>query len=654
MAKFCLTPQQVQQFKKALKNREFKPDEYANLENSGARREYINKFVGEDNARQVNALYEKGLGLKNQRAGFITATKKVLGLKTLAGRDMISKIKRLQSFLNPVDEKSFYEDMVSQRLGLGISETEAKVISELSAELTVATAKKDPSITEFNVWKTKQDGIDYGSKRQALEKYVGQLKAQSKPSDFVRPTSLEAIGQDIKATVKLIAQNTRALVASFDNSLWGNQGVRAALDPRYTGLWAKNFAKSFRDIAKTLVKGKDAGDEILDATKAEVYSRKYANQYEMGTKETSKLDLGGIEEEFPTSLPSKIPVLGRFFKAAEVAYEAGAIRLRADIADKMYAMAERQGINMADKFEIGSRNVVVNSITGRGRIKVPNIVNDAAFSVKFTKSQLDFLTVNAFDKLSPSARKEAGKNILRVVASTAVILGISKALDDDSTDFDSRSTRFGKIEKNGFTLINLTPGYGSMITLISSILSQSTKNRAGIVKKLGEGYGVPNGMDIFWDFTENKASPIASIIRDLVRQETFEGDKPTPTIILKNAITSISLESSQEILADQSGDSLLKAIAIGLGILGTGAGSTYYPDKWENRTTKEMTKFKKRFGDAQLKHASGVFNNKYQSWLQKRVKDPKYQKLSDEDKQKDLTKKKKEIKEQVFRKYGFK
>ena len=95
-------------------------------------------------------------------------------------------------------------------------------------------------------------------------------------------------------------------------------------------------------------------------------------------------------------------------------------------------------------------------------------------------------------------------------------------------------------------------------------------------------------------------------------------------------------------------------IAVGLAILGTGASSTYYPDKWENKTTKEMKAFRKKFGEDKLKEASGKFNDKYKEWIQKRVKMAEYQKLSDEDKQKDLTKKKTEIKKLIFKQYGFK
>lgn len=662
MAKFCLIPEQVQKFKKALKDGTLNPEKLAVM-TSAERRAYLETLVGKDNGVQVNGLFESKLLLKNQKAGYISWAKKVGGISKDAKRDLISRIEKMDKVLNPESEAMFLEDLAATRLGFGVSETEAKTIFDLSNILSEAETKLKPN----------EGSIEYGAAKEALSQYLSVLKGSNKPSALVNPLKGQgiigktgAVATDTKAVVKFLAQNTRAFVASFDNSLWGNQGIRVALDPRYSKVWAKNFAKSFIDIAKVLTakpsidellfKGSKKGDQILSAVRTEIYGRKNSinGRYEMSTPETSKLDLGGIEEEFPTSLPARIPVIGRLFRAAEIAYEAGAMRLRADIADKIYATAEKQGINMLDKFEIGSRNTVINSITGRGRIKVPDLINEAAFSVKFTKSQVDFLTVNAFDKLSPSARKEAGKNILGVVASTAVFLGIAKALDPNSTDFDPRSPKFGKIEKDGITLINLTPGYGSILTLVSRIMTQSTKNRAGIVTPLGNEYGQTNGMDIFWDFTENKASPLAAIIRDMVRQKNFEGDKPTPESIAKDSLLSISLDSADKILKDKSGDSLLKAIAIGLGVLGTGAGATYYPTKWEQKTSLEMTQFKEKVGQDKFETANKKFNEEYDKWFTKIMDSNSYKNLSDESKQSLITKAKDSIKQKVFKKYRFK
>lgn len=643
---YCLVPELATKFKQALVSKELDPVELAKL-SSTERRALIEKVIGKDNAKEVNALFEQKLLNKNLDAAYISWAEKVGGTTSKARKEMLAKIaarkeERFRRTFNPSEEEQFLSDLVETKLGFGVTREEAKTIADLSKELADTKAKMKPDFT----WETKADGQQYGATRVALEKYLAELKGP-KPRENI-----------VKETVKFIAQNTRSFVASFDNSLWGNQGIRVALDPRYTKIWAKDFAKSFKDITKVLVKGKKEGDEILDAVKADVYSSKNSlnGRYEMSTKETSKLDLGGIEEEFPTSLPSRIPVLGRFFKAAEVAYEAGAIRLRKDIADKMYAMAEKHGIDLTDPFEVGSRNVVVNSITGRGRIKVPDLVNEAAFSAKFTKSQLDFLTVNAFDKLSSSARKEAGKNILSVVASTAVILGIAKALDDTSVELDPRSSRFGKIEKDGITLINLTPGYGSMITLISRILTQSTKNRAGVVNKVGNEFGQSNGMDLFWDFTENKASPLAAVIRDMIRQKTFEGNKPfsEEERFGFNYLTSISLDSAEDILKDKSGDSLLKAIAIGLGFLGTGANSTYYPINWNQNLGKELKQFKETIGDDKFKEANDKFNQEYSEWLKNEYSNMvKEHYFTDEEKQDLISRKKENLKENIFDSYNF-
>jgi len=71
---------------------------------------------------------------------------------------------------------------------------------------------------------------------------------------------------------------------------------------------------------------------------------------------------------------------------------------------------------------------------------------------------------------------------------------------------------------------------GSIITLVSRIIptkedgewgQYSESSVTGKVTKLGEGYGAPTGMDVFWNFVNNKFSPIASVLSDLVQQETF-------------------------------------------------------------------------------------------------------------------------------------
>jgi len=570
---FCLTKQASEDFRKALRDGVIDPVTMSGME-SLARREMLSKYVGKENAVQVNALFESKLLLKNQKAGYISWAKKIGGMTTPAKRDLISKIERMDKVLNPEEEQLFLKDLAETGLGVEVTQVEAKTISDLSQTLTEAKSKMKKDFT----WESKQDGINYGAARVAIEKYIGNLKSNAGRARFVNPFSKEngfvsASANNASILVKGIADNSRAFVASFDNSLWGNQGLQVAFNPKYTKTWAKNFAKSLIDITRILAKGKKEGDAIMDAVKTEIYARKNSlnGRYETSSPDTSKLAINVVEEEIPTSLPSRIPVLGRLFKASEVAYEAGVLRLRTDIADKIYAMAERAGQNLNDKEIVGSKNVMVNSMTGRGRIgksdKTGGFTNAAMFSVRFFKSNLDFITFGQLDKVDMATRKERAVNVLWVLAATATLLGISKATDDDSVEFDPRSADFGKIRK-GSVRISVAP-YASIITLISRILSNSSKSSTtGKVTQLGEGFGVPDGMDVFWNFTENKSSPIFSSIRDLVRRKDFDGNKPTVFSTIRNLVTPMNADSIAKIAADKASGTLLDVIGTGLGFIG--------------------------------------------------------------------------------------
>jgi hypothetical protein len=57
------------------------------------------------------------------------------------------------------------------------------------------------------------------------------------------------------------------------------------------------------------------------------------------------------EEAFPTSLPEKIPVLGRFYRATEHAYTAFVQKTRADVFDKYIDIARKSGVNLNDPQE---------------------------------------------------------------------------------------------------------------------------------------------------------------------------------------------------------------------------------------------------------------------------------------------------------------
>src|SRR3990167_10204448 len=239
---------------------------------SEQRRSFFKGIVGEDNAKGVNALFESKLLLKYQSKGFVTWAKNVAGMTVAAKRDMISRIERLDRVLNLTERGQFLEDLASQRLGIDVTQEEAKTISDMSREITAtktkweAAAAKNPAWDKDSVktrkqWFTNSDRLAYGWAKVSLENYVNDLKLKAnKLSFFQHPI------KKIKRAPVALASITKSLVASMDNSFFGRQGIKTLLDVRTSKTWFRNFLKSWGDISKEL-KGKDA----MNLIKADIY-----------------------------------------------------------------------------------------------------------------------------------------------------------------------------------------------------------------------------------------------------------------------------------------------------------------------------------------------------------------------------------------------
>ena len=658
---YCLPRPEAKKMMDAIAEGKLSPEKLNKMTSSEVR-SFLSDIVGQENAKQVNLLYEKTKLLKNPERGAVNWARQITGLSKEAKEATIAKIKQTyadkkrrlwepeahESFLNEI-----VSDVYSKKLRTEVTLNEAQIITELGADATKNLAKMNDNFT----WKTKEDGINFGASKVAFDNYVGGLKTEASKRPLVNPLKQKGIGkfdaivENSKISLNFIADNSRAIVASFDNSFWGRQGVKVMLNPKYADLWAKNFAKSFVDITKTLKGGNKAGDAIIDGVKAEIYTRKnYLNgRYEKG----KKLDIGIKEEEFPSSAPSKIPVLGRLFRASEVAYEAGAMRLRVDVVDRLYKLAEKNGVDLTNKATVGDINQLVNSMTGRGDMGLKPgtqaALNKAFFSIKKVKSDIDFLTDWAKASKDPFVRKQAAQNLLMVGSSMATILAIANALDPNSVEEDPRSANFGKI-RIGDTRFDVTGGIVPLVILMSRIAAQSKKSATtDIVTKAGETPFSEKGMDLLWGFTENKFSPMASVIKELINQETFEGKYPTLLNELKNLTVPIIIqEGATAAQNEHSADLLLVLIAESLGISANVYSMT---EVWEQRDSQELKRFKYDVGAKKFKEANKDYNEYMGVWMSRTRVTEEYKALSDDDKAKKLTKKRKEIKKRIFYKY---
>lgn len=634
MAAFCLIKPLADKFKAALKDGSLDPVKLADME-SPERLAKLKELVGEDNARQVNASLEKRLLTEDPRAavfayvrktdripadlkpGIVDALKKLdmdgfeklpkaerrarfaeavgeeaagtlegvyarkleyaqthEGLKNwvreLTGvteqrrQSLLDRIAKMDDrILNPETRKNFLADLAAEKLGTDVTLEEARQISQLSKDLFEARANYESNPEAFGVQRVK------------MENFINEIKRQN------AEVTAEAFKADPLGTSRQAAENvlglTKSLKATLDLSAFLRQGGKALFTN--PAIWAKNVAKTFGDVWETLKRGTD-DDTVMDALRAEIYSRKNAFD---GTYDKMKLAIGTGEEAFPSSLPEKVPGLGRLFKASEVAYNGFLTRLRADIADEMLKAVERNnaalaenpsGLNrvlrgketdLRDAKQLEGIGQLVNSLTGRGDLGraegIGKLVNVAFFSPKNVKAQIDFLTAHLFDESStPFTRRQAAKNLAVVTASIATIGAIAGALYPDAVETDARSSDFGKI-KVGDTRFDITGGLGSYATLLARIGSFSKKSSTtGAVTELSGAFGKDSVTDTIAAFFGNKASPAAALGRDLLNRQDSDGKPISFKKEFLDLLAPLPLTNAYELYKDPNAASVLAGV----------------------------------------------------------------------------------------------
>lgn len=365
-----------------------------------------------------------------------------------------------------------------------------KQIGDIESKLE----KKDFSPAE----KRKKPNYDAETLRLQSELESAKRRWNAELRVFERASRSKA--QAVGATIKGAPGFFKSLKASLDDSAVFRQGWRVAFTNPI--IWQRNALKTFSDAVKTF-----GGKEVMDHVRAEIKLNPYYEQAKQ-----AKLAIGTTEEDFPTSLPEKVPFLGRVYKASENAFTAFQYRNRIQVFEKMMDAAKASKVDITDQRQLRSIGKLVNSLTSRGHLgpvePVANVLNNVFFSARKIKADLDFLTAHVVSHLSKDgfssfAQKQAIYNLAKVVAGTAAIMAIARTISPQSVELDPRSADFGKI-RAGNTRYDITGGAGPLVTLATRLIRGTSKNSiTGEIK--------PTTIGNIGQFFENKLSPTASV-----------------------------------------------------------------------------------------------------------------------------------------------
>jgi hypothetical protein len=656
---WCLVASEVRKFKEALKDGTLDPEKLSNM-TSKDRRDFFGKIVSPVNAAEVNSLFESKLLLKNQQAGMVSWAKKVAGLSKPVRRGLIDKIERMDKVLDPKEADKFMEDLASTKLGMTVNQEQATAIMDMSRAVTEAKT----GITSDNIFKDVKERLKYGQAVVKLGNYLADLKleAQHKPikERFSSPKEIGKLALDIAGIAK-------AGKAALDVSMILRQGWQTTFS--FNKIWRKNSLESIKNFGRSV-----GGQEVEDAVNADILSRPNAisNRYRK-----AKLAIGVIEESYPTSIWEKIPGLGKLFKASEASFTTFQYLQRADIFDKILPIAEKDfGINIDDPIDLIPIGQFVNSITARGNLGVlepaANVVNVSMFSPRFLASNIEMLTATpnfvmreaagmvGVDKGTAGerfARKQHAGAALKTMLGSAFLLGIAKLLMPDSVDTSDGwevSADFGKV-KIGDTRFDLTGGAGGVPVLLLRLIEQRSKSStSGNISEINSNeFGAMTGMDLVEGFFENKLSPAASILKDIINQRDFNGNPITVEGELYNMFVPLPITNAVEAANNpKAAPLILTIISDALGI----SANTYSQkvgQDWTTSSSQLLAGFKKKVGNSKFMEANNKFNQEYATWLNRMSNDPTYKTLDAGEKSSLQSSKKSELQAKIIKDYGY-
>lgn len=485
---FCLPQDLAEKFKAAVKDGTIDPDKLSEM-SSEERREFFSSIVGED-AKDVNALFESKLLLKDQQAGMIRWAKSVTGITEAAKRDIVSRIERMDKVLNPEDQDSFLKDLASKKLGVEVSQDEAKTITDLTQKASLAR----DAIKGTKGLSPERNA--YGRALIDLTDYVDSLKPQGKANWVAQIASLPK-----SMTVSIFHMS-----APFVQG-WGMVSIK----PFWEG-----FGKQFQYFAS---------EDAYKGLQADIIAHP---DYPLALD--SKLGLTKIgdklsqrEEQIQSSLLEKVPGLKVAVKASSRGFTGFLNYVRFSRFTQLLDAARLHGEDVS-KGSSAVRDIArtVNDFTGRGALGKDDKYASAqplANSLFFSPRKI-IATVNMFNpvryldpRISPTARLGALRQLSGSVIATAAVLQLAQ-LAGASVNMNPISTNFLKV-KLGNTTLDMTGGNAIYTRLIARMIEGKSISSSGKLTNLtSSNFGSATRADLLISYARDKLAPTASFVAD--------------------------------------------------------------------------------------------------------------------------------------------
>jgi hypothetical protein len=152
-----------------------------------------------------------------------------------------------------------------------------------------------------------------------------------------------------------------------------------------------------------------------------------------------------------------------------------------------------------------------------------------------------------------------------------------------------------------------------------------------------------------------KSTPTGGAVIDFMKGKDYYGRKPTVASELYQRATPISVQNIINAKDNHSANKVLDIIGNTADVFGFSYNSPQARQvNWSDSSGVELQSFQKKVGNAKFQAANDTFNKRVDQLMKGLDTNKEYQSLGNDERKKALTKKKEEIKQSIFKQYGFK
>lgn len=264
MSNYCIPPEIAMRLIRAAKQGDVigRVGDLAEM-TSSERRSAFAEHVGQDTAREINAQFERVLASNRAKAmeGWVKDTFSGAAKRngqTKSALDKIAELKK-QGLLTPEDEQQFFEDLVSDKLGISVSPEQAKTIAEKAQRVEDLAGETDelglPTTAFFEA-------------KSELEKYMQSQMPANQLRIFTSTIGRAMMLASFKSPIVNIESNTvQAMITAMERRFASNTytGLNSDFARKYMKANWSIYQKSGYDLSRMISFADDKkilGEEI--------------------------------------------------------------------------------------------------------------------------------------------------------------------------------------------------------------------------------------------------------------------------------------------------------------------------------------------------------------------------------------------------------